>query len=69
MTGNDPFTRWSIRKLAAYLTRLPGRAVRIGREALRALLARRGVTFQRTKTWKESPTRTSTPSWTGSNTP
>ncbi|WP_329604602.1 IS630 family transposase [Streptomyces radicis] len=30
-----PFTRWSIRKLAAYL--------------------RRGITFQRTKTWKESP--------------
>ncbi|BBJ37284.1 hypothetical protein SSPO_000020 [Streptomyces antimycoticus] len=27
---------------------------RIGREALRTLLARRGVTFQRTKTWKES---------------
>ncbi len=27
----------------------------IGREALRALLARRGITFQRTKTWKESP--------------
>lgn len=29
--------------------------IRIGREALRCLLARRGVTFQRTKTWKESP--------------
>ncbi|GAA0674838.1 hypothetical protein GCM10009548_50860 [Streptomyces malaysiensis subsp. malaysiensis] len=28
--------------------------IRIGREALRGLLARRGVTFQRTKTWKES---------------
>lgn len=28
--------------------------IRIGREALRGL-ARRGVTFQRTKTWKESP--------------
>ena len=27
----------------------------IGREALRGLLARRGITFQRTKTWKESP--------------
>ncbi len=27
----------------------------IGRETLRSLLARRGVTFQRTKTWKESP--------------
>jgi hypothetical protein len=28
--------------------------IRIGREALRCLLLRRGVTFQRTKTWKES---------------
>jgi transposase len=31
-----------------------GRTIRIGREALRCLLARRAVTFQRTKTWKES---------------
>ncbi len=51
----QPFTRWSIRKLAAYLHRLPGRPLVIGREALRTLLARRGITFQRTKTWKESP--------------
>ena len=50
----QPFTRWSIRKLAAYLRRVHGRGVRIGREALRDLLNRRGVTFQRTKTWKES---------------
>ncbi|WP_369696821.1 IS630 family transposase [Streptomyces sp. XD-27] len=48
------FTRWSIRKLAAYLCKVHGRTIRIGREALRCLLARRGVTFQRTKTWKES---------------
>ncbi|SUP60802.1 transposase [Streptomyces griseus] len=32
-----------------------GRVIRIGREALRCLLRRRGITFQRTKTWKESP--------------
>ena len=50
----QPFTRWSIRKLLAYLHRVPDRVIRIGREALRCLLARRGVTFQRTKTWKES---------------
>ncbi|WP_422397472.1 transposase [Streptomyces acidiscabies] len=50
----QPFTRWSIRKLAAYLRRVHGRMIRIGREALRLLLARRGITFQRTKTWKES---------------
>ena len=51
----QPFTHWSIRKLVIYLHRVHGRAIRIGREALRCLLARRGVTFQRTKTWKESP--------------
>ncbi len=50
----QPFARWSIRKLAAYLRKVQGRVIRIGREALRMLLARRGVTFQRTKTWKES---------------
>jgi transposase len=50
-----PFTRWSIRKLAAFLAAHGEYPVRIGREALRCLLARRGVTFQRTKTWKESP--------------
>ncbi|CAM5674942.1 hypothetical protein SHIRM173S_12262 [Streptomyces hirsutus] len=51
----QPFTRWSIRKLAAYLRRVHGRVIRIGREALRCLLLRRGITFQRTKTWKEYP--------------
>ncbi|WP_307622900.1 helix-turn-helix domain-containing protein [Streptomyces sp. V3I7] len=51
----QPFTRWSIRKLAAYLRRVHGRIIHIGREALRCLLLRRGITFQRTKTWKESP--------------
>jgi hypothetical protein len=40
---------------AAYLRKVHGRVIRIGREALRCLLARRGITFQRTKTWKESP--------------
>ncbi|MGW0417205.1 IS630 family transposase [Streptomyces collinus] len=51
----QPFTRWSIRKLAAYLRKVHGRVIRIGRETLRCLLRRRGITFQRTKTWKESP--------------
>ncbi|MGW8884571.1 IS630 family transposase [Streptomyces sp. NPDC055749] len=51
----QPFTRWSIRKLVTYLHRVHSRAIHIGRESLRCLLARRGVTFQRTKTWKESP--------------
>ncbi|MGW1290835.1 IS630 family transposase [Streptomyces sp. NPDC002586] len=51
----QPFTRWSLRKLVAYLQKVHGRMILIGREALRGLLARRGITFQRTKTWKESP--------------
>jgi len=34
----QPFTRWSTRKLAAYLATHPDRPVRIGREALRDLL-------------------------------
>lgn len=51
----QPFTRWSIRKLAAYLRKVHGRVIRIGPEALRRLVRRRGITFQRTKTWKESP--------------
>ncbi|MEV5156571.1 IS630 family transposase [Streptomyces werraensis] len=51
----QPFTRWSLRKLVAYLRKVHGRVIRSGREALRCLLARRNITFQRTKTWKESP--------------
>jgi hypothetical protein len=35
--------------------RVHGRVIRIGREALPCLLARRGITFQRTKAWRESP--------------
>ena len=50
-----PFTRWSLRKLAAYLAHKPGPGLRIGRESLRALLHRNGITFQRTTTWKDSP--------------
>jgi transposase len=48
-----PFTHWSVRKLAAYLTGST-RPVRIGRERLRQLLHKRGISFQRTRTWKES---------------
>jgi transposase len=42
----QPFTRWSLR-LTAYLRKVHGRIIRIGREALCCLLARRGITFQR----------------------
>src|SRR3954451_5432546 len=51
----QPFTRWSLRKLAPYVRKVHGRMLRIGREASRCLLARRGRSFQRTSTWKESP--------------
>jgi transposase len=63
-----PFTRWSIRKLIAYLGgRMrhtqpgrrgpirPARRVRIGRERCRQILRAHEITFQRTRTWKESP--------------
>jgi transposase len=62
-----PFTRWSVRKLAAYLAgqyrrvepgkgqvMAPARRVQVGRERLRQLLAGQRITFQRTRTWKES---------------
>jgi transposase len=49
-----PFTRWSVRKLADYLAQGPDRVVRIGRERLRVLLREHEISFQRTRTWKES---------------
>ena len=49
----QPFTRWSLRKLAGYLACRPGQPVRIGRERLRQVLHARGISFQRTRTWKE----------------
>ncbi len=49
-----PFTHWSLRKLAGYLAGNPARPVTIGRERLRQILHARQVSFQRTRTWKES---------------
>ncbi len=49
----QPFTRWSLRKLADYLAGQE-RPVVIGRERLRQILHARGISFQRTRTWKES---------------
>ncbi|SCG77746.1 IS630 family transposase [Micromonospora inositola] len=50
-----PFTRWSLRKLADHLVHDRGaRRVQVSRERLRLLLREHGLTFQRTKTWKES---------------
>jgi transposase len=51
----QPFSRWSMRKLVGYLADNPRRIVRIGRERAHRLLAAHEITFQRTKTWKESP--------------
>lgn len=51
----QPFTRWSIRKLQRYLATKKHRKLHISRERLRQILGEEGITFQRTKTWKESP--------------
>ena len=40
-----PFTHWSVRKLAQYLATNPARAVVVGRERLREILADHGITF------------------------
>ncbi|MFB8143330.1 IS630 family transposase [Streptomyces parvus] len=50
----QPFTHWSLRKLTDYLARNRIRTVRIGRERLRQILREHGISFQRTRTWKES---------------
>ena len=47
----QPFTHWSLRKLAAHLA---SRGIRVSRERLRQLLRQHGISFQRTRTWKES---------------
>jgi transposase len=49
-----PFTHWSVRKLAAYLRRNHQRVVRVRRERLRQILREAKISFQRTRTWKES---------------
>ena len=50
----QPFTRWSLRKLAGFLAANDARVVTVGHERLRQILDAHDVTFQRTKTWKES---------------
>jgi transposase len=50
----QPFTRWSLRKLVSYLAANPARIVAIGRERLRQVRHARQISFQRTRTWKES---------------
>jgi transposase len=53
-TLGRPFTHWSLRKLVDYLGDNPARRVKIGRESVRLLLHERKISFQRTRTWKES---------------
>src|SRR5438876_7067194 len=50
----QPFTHWSVRKLAAYLATGAARPLKISRERLRQILHERGISFQRTRTWKDS---------------
>ncbi|GAB7044616.1 IS630 family transposase [Catenuloplanes niger] len=51
----QPFTRWSLRKLADYLAgRDAARRVVVSPERLRQLLHDNDVSWQRTRTWKES---------------
>jgi transposase len=54
-TLGQPFTRWSIRKLQGYLAQKRGQRVVVSAERLRQILSEEEITFQATKTWKESP--------------
>jgi transposase len=47
-----PFTRWSLRKLSRYLG---GEGIVISPAQLGRVLRRAGVSFQRTRSWKQSP--------------
>ncbi len=49
-----PFTHWSLRKPRGYLNDNTVRPMRISKERLRQILDDHGITFQKTKTWKES---------------
>ena len=53
-TLGRPFTHWSVRKLVAYLRRNDQRMVRVSRERLRQILREAQISFQRTRTWKDS---------------
>lgn len=53
----QPFTRWSIRKLTAYLRKVHARVIHIDREALPVLLKRHGITSSAPKPGRSPPTR------------
>jgi transposase len=54
-----PATRWSLKRLARYLGEQ--RIVEVSPAHLGRILARAGLSFQRTRTWKASPTPTTSP--------
>ncbi len=64
----QPFTRWSLRKLAPTWLVMPRARYGSGGSGCGSSCTARQISFQRTRTWKESATRTRTPSWTGSST-
>jgi transposase len=47
-----PYTRWSLAKLSRYLT---GEGITVSPAHLGRILARNGISFQRTRSWKQSP--------------
>ena len=59
---NQPFTRWSLRKLAAYLAGNPDHKVMIGRERLRQFLHKHEITFRGSRPGRSPTTRRGRPS-------
>ena len=47
-----PYTRWSLAKLSCYLR---GQAIEVSPAQLGRILARNGISLQRTRSWKQSP--------------
>ena len=47
-----PYTRWSLAKLSRYLA---GQAIAVSPAHLGRILARNGISLQRTRSWKQSP--------------
>jgi transposase len=47
-----PYTRWSLAKLSRYLS---GQAIEVSPAHLGRILARNGISLQRTRSWKQSP--------------
>ena len=63
----QPFTRWSLRKLAAYLAGGPGRSGSGGSGCGRSCMSA-GSASSGPGPGRSPPTRARTPSWTGSST-